>query len=192
MDEHLNPTVTTLYKNIDELLGEMRPGALLVLRSTVYPGITQLIYERIKSLGSKIAMAFCPERIAEGRALEELTTLPQIVSAFEDDAMERAAALFGALAPHIIRMQPLEAELAKLFTNSWRYLNFAISNQFYMLSKEYGLDFHRIHDAVTFQYPRMKSFATAGSPRAPACSKTPCSSLPLRITNSFWDMRPCW
>lgn len=171
VDEHLNPTVSTLYKNIDELLGEMRPGALLILRSTVYPGITQLIYERIKSLGSKIAMAFCPERIAEGRALEELTTLPQIVSAFEEDAMERAAALFGALAPTIIRMQPLEAELAKLFTNSWRYLNFAISNQFYMLSKEYGLDFHRIHDAVTFQYPRMKSFATSGFAAGPCLLK---------------------
>ena len=171
VDEHLNPTVTTLYKNIDELLGEMRPGALLVLRSTVYPGITQLIYERIQSLGAKISMAFCPERIAEGRALEELTTLPQIVAAFEEDATERAAKLFGALSPHIIRMQPLEAELAKLFTNSWRYLNFAISNQFYMLSQEYGLDFHRIHDAVTFQYPRMKSFATSGFAAGPCLLK---------------------
>jgi UDP-N-acetyl-D-mannosaminuronic acid dehydrogenase len=171
LDKHLNPTVSTLYKNIDELLGEMRPGALLILRSTVYPGITQLIYDRIKSLGSKIGMAFCPERIAEGRALEELTTLPQIVAAFEEDAMERAAEVFGALAPHILRMQPLEAELAKLFTNSWRYLNFAISNQFYMLSQEYGLDFHRIHDAVTFQYPRMKSFATSGFAAGPCLLK---------------------
>jgi len=171
IDKHLNPTVTALYKNVDELLGEMRPGALLILRSTVYPGITQLIYDRIKSLGSKIGMAFCPERIAEGKALEELTTLPQIVAAFEEDAMERAAAVFGALAPHIIRLQPLEAELAKLFTNSWRYLNFAISNQFYMLSQEYGLDFHRIHDAVTFQYPRMKSFATSGFAAGPCLLK---------------------
>jgi UDP-N-acetyl-D-mannosaminuronic acid dehydrogenase len=171
LDKHLNPTVSKLYKNVDELLGLMRPGALLVLRSTVYPGITQLIYDRIKSLGSKIGMAFCPERIAEGRALEELTTLPQIVAAFEDDAMERASALFGTLSPHIIRMQPLEAELAKLFTNSWRYLNFAISNQFYMLSREYGLDFHRIHDAVTFQYPRMKSFATSGFAAGPCLLK---------------------
>lgn len=68
-------------------------------------------------------------------------------------------------------MEPLEAELAKLFTNSWRYLNFAISNQFYLLAQSYGLDFNRIHDAMTRNYPRMRAFARAGFAAGPCLLK---------------------
>ena len=140
-------------------------------RSTVYPGVTQLIYDRIRALGRRIPLAFCPERIAEGKAIEEMSTLPQIVSAFEADAMARASALFLKLTANVIELQPLEAELAKLFTNSWRYLNFATSNQFYVLAESYGLDFYRIYDAVTRDYPRMKSFAKPGFAAGPCLLK---------------------
>jgi UDP-N-acetyl-D-mannosaminuronic acid dehydrogenase len=61
--------------------------------------------------------------------------------------------------------------LAKLFANSWRYLNFAISNQFYTLAQSYGLDFYRIHDAVTREYPRMRGFARAGFAAGPCLLK---------------------
>jgi UDP-N-acetyl-D-mannosaminuronic acid dehydrogenase len=149
----------------------MRDDALLVLRSTVYPGVTRLVYDRIVSTGHKIHLAFCPERIAEGHAIRELRELPQIVSAFEDEARKRARELFLRIAPTIVDLDPLEAELAKLFTNSWRYLNFAISNQFYMLASSYGLDFQRIHDAVTREYPRMRSFARPGFAAGPCLLK---------------------
>ena len=79
--------------------------------------------------------------------------------------------MFLTIAPTLIELTPLEAELAKLFTNSWRYLNFAISNQFYMLAESYGLDFYRIHDAVTRDYPRMRSFARAGFAAGPCLLK---------------------
>jgi len=85
--------------------------------------------------------------------------------------MRRASAVFALLAPGIIELEPLEAELAKLYTNSWRYLNFAASNQFYMLAENLGLDFQRIHDAVTRDYPRMKSFARAGFAAGPCLLK---------------------
>jgi UDP-N-acetyl-D-mannosaminuronic acid dehydrogenase len=171
VDRHLNPTVNELYKNLDNLLGRMRDGSLLVLRSTVYPGVTKLIYERIEMLGRKVQIAFCPERIAQGRALEELVKLPQIVAAFEPQAMDRARELFRNIASEVIELTPLEAELAKLFTNSWRYMNFAISNQFYMLAQSYGLDFYRIHDAITRNYPRMRSFARPGFAAGPCLLK---------------------
>jgi UDP-N-acetyl-D-mannosaminuronic acid dehydrogenase len=144
---------------------------LLVLRSTVYPGVTKLVYDRVEHLGRKIHVAFCPERITEGRAIEELVTLPQIVAAFEPAAQTLARALFVRITPKIIELQPLEAELAKLFTNSWRYLNFAVSNQFYVLAQTYGLDFNRIHDAVTRDYPRMRAFARAGLAAGPCLLK---------------------
>jgi UDP-N-acetyl-D-mannosaminuronic acid dehydrogenase len=146
-------------------------GALLVLRSTVYPGVTKFVYDRIQSCGRHIHLAFCPERIAEGKAMQEIVSLPQIISAFEPEALARAHQLFSIINQELIELTPLEAELAKLFTNSWRYLNFAISNQFYILAESYGLDFYRIYDAVTRRYPRMKNFARAGFAAGPCLLK---------------------
>ncbi len=171
VDRHLNPTMNELYRSVDELLQRMKDDTLLILRSTVYPGVTKLVHNRIESLGRRIHLAFCPERIAEGKALEELVQLPQIVAAFTPTAQERARELFLRIAPDVIDLQPLEAELAKLFTNSWRYLNFAISNQFYVLAESYGLDFHRIHEAVTRDYPRMQNFSRPGFAAGPCLLK---------------------
>ena len=171
VDRHLNPNVNEIYSSLDEVVGLMRDDSLLVLRSTVYPGVTQLVYDRIRTKGRRVHLAFCPERIAEGRALAELESLPQIISAFQPEAMNRAKALFLKLTHTVIELEPLEAELGKLFTNSWRYLNFAISNQFYILAQSYGLDFYRIYDAVTRDYPRMKSFAKPGFAAGPCLLK---------------------
>jgi UDP-N-acetyl-D-mannosaminuronic acid dehydrogenase len=171
VDRHLNPTVHELYRSLDNILPYIKDGTLLVLRSTVSPGVTRLVYRRIQTLSRDIELAFCPERIAEGNAMEELVKLPQIISGFEPAAVRRARDLFLTIAPTVIELAPLEAELAKLFTNSWRYLNFAISNQFYMLAESYGLDFYRIHEAVTREYPRMRSFARAGFAAGPCLLK---------------------
>lgn len=171
VDKHLNPTVNELYRSIDQLLFRMQDQALLILRSTVYPGVTRLVYERIETVKRQIHLAFCPERIAEGKALQELVQLPQIISAFTPEAMWGARELFLMIAPSVIELEPLEAELAKLFTNSWRYLNFAISNQFYVLAQSYRLDFYRIYDAVTLNYPRMQSFARPGFAAGPCLLK---------------------
>jgi UDP-N-acetyl-D-mannosaminuronic acid dehydrogenase len=171
VDEHLNPTVTDLYKSIDEVIARMPEDALLVLRSTVYPGVTKLVYERLQASGRKIHLSFCPERIAEGRAMEEISALPQIISAFDPESLARVRALFSIINDDLIELDPLEAELAKLFTNSWRYMNFAISNQFYVLAETYGLDFQRIYGAVTHRYPRMRSFAKAGFAAGPCLLK---------------------
>jgi len=171
VDRHLNPSVNEIYSSLDQVVHLMKDDSLLILRSTVYPGVTQLVYDRIRSRRRRIHLAFCPERIAEGQALEELTALPQIVSAFEPEALARASQLFLLLTPKIIELQPMEAELAKLFTNSWRYLNFSISNQFYVLAESYGLDFYRIYDAVTRDYPRMKNFARPGFAAGPCLLK---------------------
>jgi UDP-N-acetyl-D-mannosaminuronic acid dehydrogenase len=171
VDRHLSPNMNEVHRIMDDVICQMKDDSLLILRSTVYPGMTKLIHNRIRALGRNILLAFCPERIAEGRAMEELPTLPQIISAFDPRAMERSRELFLSLAPSVIELQPIEAELAKLFSNSWRYLNFAISNQFYILAQSYDLDFHRIHEAVTRDYPRMKSFAKPGFAAGPCLLK---------------------
>jgi UDP-N-acetyl-D-mannosaminuronic acid dehydrogenase len=185
VDEHLNPTVTELHASIDSIVDLLPEDSLLVLRSTVYPGVTQLVYDRIQSRSRKIHVAFCPERIAEGKAIEEISALPQIISAFEPEAFQRARALFGVINTNLIELGPLEAELAKLFTNSWRYLNFAISNQFYSIAESYGLDFYRIYDAVTRGYPRMRSFARAGFTAGP-CLLKDTLQLSVFFGNNFF------
>jgi len=171
VDDHLNPTVKHFYSVVDSILNRVRDGALIILRSTLYPGVSKLVQDRIAALGRSVEVAYCPERIAENHALEELRSLPQIVSAFTPQAYERAAALFLRIAPEVIRLDPMEAELAKLFTNSWRYLNFATSNQFYMLASHHGLDYTRIHEATTRNYPRMRMFARAGFAAGPCLLK---------------------
>jgi UDP-N-acetyl-D-mannosaminuronic acid dehydrogenase len=185
VDEHLNPTVSALYRSIDDLIEYVPDGSLLVLRSTLYPGVTRLIKDRIDERNREIHVAFCPERIAEGKAIEELTSLPQIISAFEPVALAKAREIFSQIAPALIELEPLEAELAKLFTNSWRYLNFAASNQFYMLAESYGLDFYRIYDAVTQEYPRMRSFARAGFAAGPCLLKDTLQLSAFSSNNFF-------
>ncbi len=185
VDRHLNPTLNELYRGVDDVLQHVADGTLFVLRSTVYPGVTKLAHDRISSLGRRIPLAFCPERIAEGKALEELENLPQIISAFDPEAMAMARELFLLIAPTVIELDPIEAELAKLFTNSWRYLNFAISNQFYMIAQNYGLDFYRIYDAVTRDYPRMKGFNRPGFAAGP-CLLKDTLQLAAFCNNSFF------
>ena len=113
VDAHLNPTVTDLYQSIDEVIARMPESALLVLRSTVYPGVTKLVYERLQASGRKILLSFCPERIAEGKAMEEIRTLPQIISAFDSDSLARVRELFSIINDDLIELSPLEVELAE-------------------------------------------------------------------------------
>lgn len=139
--------------------------------ATVYPGVTALTEKLLTSRGLAVDVAFCPERIAEGKAMTELFTLPQIVAARTPQALDRAEKLFRHLTESIVRLEPEEAELAKLFTNTWRYLKFAAANQFWMMANDFGLDFERIRHAVTFDYPRADDLPMPGFAAGPCLLK---------------------
>ncbi|MDG6102923.1 nucleotide sugar dehydrogenase [Dactylosporangium aurantiacum] len=171
VDEHLNPNIGAVPAAIERCADYLRDGQLIVLRSTVHPGVTALTEKLIKRLGVKVDVAFCPERIAEGKAMTELFELPQIVAARNPEAAERAEKLFRNLASQIVRLEPEEAELAKLFTNTWRYIKFAAANQFWMMSNDFGLDFERIRHAIRFQYPRAADMPGAGFAAGPCLLK---------------------
>src|SRR2546425_877227 len=104
-----------------------RAGTRLLLRSTVFPGVTDRLARRMEERGLDVDVAYCPERVAQGYALEELCHFPQIVGGATARAVRRAGDLFELLGVAIIELSPIEAELAKLFTNAFRYINFAIS-----------------------------------------------------------------
>ena len=171
VDEHLNPDPQAVVSAIEAVADHLTDGQLLVLRSTVFPGVTRLVERLIHRIGRSIDVAFCPERIAEGRAMEELRSLPQIVSARTDSAFERAASLFGKLTSGIVRVEPEEAELAKLFTNSYRYIKFAAANQLFMMANDFGLDYERIRAAVVEDYPRAADLPGPGFAAGPCLLK---------------------
>jgi UDP-N-acetyl-D-mannosaminuronic acid dehydrogenase len=171
VDEHLNPDAEAVPRAVAELQEYLRDGQLLVLRSTVYPGVTRLVERHIASTGLKIDVAFCPERIAEGKAMEELVALPQIVSSRTANGVDRAQRLFNNFAEQTIVVSPEEAELAKLFTNTWRYIKFAAANQFFTIANDYGLDFERIRYAITKDYPRATDMPGAGFAAGPCLFK---------------------
>jgi UDP-N-acetyl-D-mannosaminuronic acid dehydrogenase len=171
VDEHLNPDPSSVSKAVSELGPYLVDGQLLVLRSTLYPGTTALVERTLEQLGKRIDVAFCPERIAEGHAMTELYELPQIVSARTDTALDRAEKLFRNLVSQIVRLTPEEAELAKLFTNTWRYIKFATANQLFMMATDFDLDYDRIRHAVTLDYPRAGDLPGAGFAAGPCLLK---------------------
>jgi UDP-N-acetyl-D-mannosaminuronic acid dehydrogenase len=171
LDDHLNPRFEVYADLLDEDRSHLRAGQLLVLRSTVYPGTTERIARRLAESESGIDVAFCPERVAEGVALEEITSLPQIVAGTSPKAQSRAEALFRSLTRDIVPMKPLGAELAKLYNNAWRYIQFAVANQFYMICNDQGVDFYEVHRAMTEKYPRAKGFPKAGFAAGPCLFK---------------------
>jgi UDP-N-acetyl-D-mannosaminuronic acid dehydrogenase len=172
VDEYLDPSVGEFDRSMRGLLARVRPGQLVVLRSTIFPGMTDRLARQLEQMGrADVDLAYCPERIVQGKSLIELEQLPQIVSGATPRAAARAAALFNLICPKTIFLKPVEAELAKLFCNAWRYINFAISNQFYVMAQHFGADFHRLHLALRDGYPRMQAFARPGLTAGPCLLK---------------------
>ena len=171
VDEHLNPKFTLMMDFIRTLLPYLRNEQYFILRSTVFPGTTEKINTFLKNNGKNIYVTFCPERIAQGKAMEELYNLPQIVSGFEEKAIAEVSKLFSILTKDIVILQPIEAELVKLFTNTWRYIQFATANQLYTISTSCGVDFYKIYDAMKYKYPRTKNFPSAGFAAGPCLFK---------------------
>lgn len=171
VDEFLNPERQVIQDCIDVLLPHLRDEQLLVLRSTLYPGTTDWINAYLGRKGRRLKVAFCPERIVQGHGVEELARMPQIVSGTSAEAAEEAAALFRIIAPEIVVLDPIEAEFAKLFGNAYRYIEFAVTNQFYLIAKSAGLDYQRILQAMKHNYPRARNIPSPGYAAGPCLMK---------------------
>lgn len=171
VDQHLNPHPGAVVQAIELMIDQLHDGQHLVMRSTVYPGVTALVERLLAKHDKKLDVTFCPERIAEGKAMEELYSLPQIVSGRSPEAIERASELFGHLTKKTIPLSIEEAELAKLFTNTWRYIKFAAANQLYMIASDFGADFERIRAAMSEDYPRASDIPGAGLAAGPCLLK---------------------
>jgi UDP-N-acetyl-D-mannosaminuronic acid dehydrogenase len=173
----LRPDYGQLRRALAVLTPHLRPGQLVVQRSTVSPGtllkvVVPLLHQSVPDVAPYLLLAACPERIAEGKAMEELATLPEIVGGVDDASTEAAAELLRLLGPSklIHLTDPTSAELAKLFSNVYRYVNFALANEFGILAEHYQVDAHRILSMVNEGYPRA-SVPMPGPAGGPCLSK---------------------
>jgi UDP-N-acetyl-D-mannosaminuronic acid dehydrogenase len=171
VDEFLNPVRKVVQDCVDALLPTLADGQLVVLRSTVFPGTTDWLASYLKARGRSLKVAFCPERVVQGNGLKELRDMPQIVSGTTPEAEREAAALFERIAPEVVVVSPMEAEFAKLFSNAYRYIEFAATNEFYLVAKSAGVDYQRVLKAMTHNYPRLKGMPRPGFAAGPCLVK---------------------
>jgi UDP-N-acetyl-D-mannosaminuronic acid dehydrogenase len=171
IDEFMNPSTRIFERAVDQLAPQLREGSLVILRSTVYPGTTEYVKDRLHLQGVDADVVFCPERVAEGHAIREILSLPQIIGAGDDHAFARASAVFERLDVQIVRTTPKEAELAKLFTNTWRYMKFAIANEFFQIAHSAGVDYSHVLHAIRHHYPRAADLPGPGFAAGPCLLK---------------------
>ena len=171
VDEYLNPKLRSLLDLFRNIRPHLNPAQTIVIRSTVFPGTCRHVARMLDAEGTKWKVAYCPERIAQGYAVRELNELPQLVSGCSPEAVEAATALFSTIAPKIVHLEVEEAELAKLFSNAWRYIQFAAANQFYMVAESIGVDFNKVRMAMVEGYGRASSLPSAGFAAGPCLLK---------------------
>jgi UDP-N-acetyl-D-mannosaminuronic acid dehydrogenase len=171
VDSHLSPQLNVLESTIIDYFKYFKEEQLIILRSTIYPNTTRKIHRLFENKGKKIYLAFCPERIVQGHAIKELSSLPQMVSSTSEEGLSKAVALFKNLTNDIVIAKPEEAELAKLFSNTWRYIKFAAANQLFILSNEAGVDFYSVYKIMTHNYERTTDMPVAGFASGPCLYK---------------------
>ena len=156
---HVESDLRQVRAAVDDLLPLLRPGHSLILRSTIAPGTTEFVAGYIEKrrdlrVGEDVFVAHAPERIAAGRFLEEITSLPCIIGGVGDASTERAASLFEGFGAPIVRTTPVQAELAKIWTNILRYAHFALPNLLMMDCESYGANVFEVINLINRDYPR--------------------------------------
>lgn len=172
LHNHIETDLSQIRRVLEQIGPHLRTGQLVCLRSTVAPGTSTFVHRWLERntgmvIGEDLFLAFCPERIAEGKAYEELHTLPQIIGTSDPLSAELARGLFASLAPEILPTDYVTAELVKLFNNILRYVHFALANQFAIVADEFGANIHETRRLANYKYPR--SFLAAPGFTAGTC-----------------------
>ena len=156
---HIEIDISQIRGVIDDLLPVLREGHSLILRSTVAPGTTEWVAGYVEQrrgfrVGEELFVSHVPERIAENHFLEEIATLPCIVGGVGEGSGARAAELFEVFGTEIVQTTPVQAELAKIWTNILRYTQFALPNLLMMECEQYGANVFDVIDLINHDYPR--------------------------------------
>ena len=157
--DHFESDLRQVRAAVDDLMPLLRPGHSLILRSTIAPGTTEFVAGYVEKrrglkVGEDIFVAHAPERIAAGRFLEEISTLPCIIGGVGEASTERAASTFELFGAPIVKTTPVQAELAKIWTNILRYATFALPNLLMMDCERYDANVFEVIDLINHDYPR--------------------------------------
>jgi UDP-N-acetyl-D-mannosaminuronic acid dehydrogenase len=172
IDEWNNPVVQDLIDIVDESLKNLEKNGILILRSTVVPGLSKKLYKKLYK--KKINLLYCPERIIQGYALIELTKIPQIIGSNDNKInkhLDNNVKKIFFFTKKFIYTNYEEAELIKLFNNFWRYGTFALSNQMYLIAKNFNLSYQKILKNMKDSYPRASDIPSAGFAAGPCLYK---------------------
>jgi UDP-N-acetyl-D-mannosaminuronic acid dehydrogenase len=156
---HIEIDMRDIRSALDDLLGVLEPGQSLILRSTVAPGTTEFVAGYLSKhrgfrIGEDLFVAHAPERIAAGRFLEEIDTLPCIIGGVGARSGEVVGELFKVFEAPIVQTTPVNAELAKIWTNILRYTHFALPNLLMMDCERSSANVFEVIDLINRDYPR--------------------------------------
>ena len=202
---HIEIDISQIRDVLDDLLPVLREGHSVILRSTVAPGTTDWVAGYLEQrrgfrAGEDLFVSHVPERIAGNRFLEEIATLPTIVGGVGEGSGAKAAELFEVFGTEIVQTTPVEAELAKIWTNILRYTQFALPNLLMMECEQYGANVFEVIDLINHDYPRggiarpgltagtclRKDFAFSEERSARRACCSPCRACTRRCRASSW------
>ena len=169
VDNKFNPNLKNFISFFYNLRNHLKKNHIVIIRSSIYPGICNKVFNIIKNHCKNLS--YCPERIAQGKSLIELPQISQIISGKSVKARLESGKIFRKICKKIIYTKIIEAELIKLFSNAYRYINFSISNQFYLMCQNQGLDFYKIRNIMRDNYKRNTNIPTAGFTAGPCLLK---------------------
>ena len=165
----LNPNLIKFINLFYDLKKFLKKDQIVIIRSSIYPGICNKIYKIISKKCKNLS--YCPERIVQGKSIVEMPKLPQLISGKSKKAIKESGFLFKKVSKKIIFTKVIEAELVKLFSNAYRYINFSISNQFYMICQNQNLDFFKIRKIMRDGYKRNTNIPMSGFTAGPCLLK---------------------
>ena len=171
IDEYMNPVHSVIKECIDQILPYLEKDQLIILRSSVSPKTTEWVSKYINNKKRGIDIAYCPERVVQGETIKEIREIPQIIGTFNEKAFTKALKIFSKISKKVVKATPLEAELSKLFCNAYRYIEFSISNQFYLISEAAGIDYKKINKIMKKDYSRASNIPSAGFSAGPCLFK---------------------
>lgn len=169
INSKLSPQTKKFFYFFSGLLKNINKEQIIIIRSSVYPGIIEKISKKYKNINNNIS--YCPERIVQSKALVELPNLPQIVSGTSNKAINESVKLFKKITKKIIISSIKEAELVKLYSNANRYINFAIANQLYLMCEQQNVDFQNVRKLMMQGYERNINLPSAGFSAGPCLLK---------------------
>ena len=169
IDSNLNPKLESFLNFFTNLKKYINKNQIIIIRSSVYPGISDKVYDIIGSKNKNLS--YCPERIVQGKSIKELPNISQLISGKNKHSITQSSFLFNKICKKIIKVKIIEAELIKLFSNAYRYIHFSISNQFYMICENFGLDFIKIRNIMKDGYKRNAHVPISGFTAGPCLLK---------------------